>query len=168
MSIADIFFYIFYCDTIQQTDELTGLLNRRNYENRIKAERRPVMVLMADVDSFKQVNDSFGHQFGDLCLTQIGAALKEAYGKTGLCYRVGGDEFCVITSGSEQDMERMNAAFFHNLSRRRKKIADLPHVSVGYMRYEPERTPLSETAAKADQMMYAFKEKSKMKRRHQS
>lgn len=161
MSIGDVLFYVFYCDLLQQIDPLTKLLNRRSYDNRAKLIRRRAVVLFADVDAFKSVNDHFGHPFGDHCLEMVGAALKAAYGKYGLCYRIGGDEFCVILTRQLDAIEEYNSDFFALLDGERRSEPRLPHVSVGYAVFEPEKMTVLEAAAKADEMMYTFKKKAK-------
>ena len=51
---------------------------------------------MFDVDDFKQINDRYGHIQGDLCLAGIAECIKKSYANFGYCYRIGGDEFCVL------------------------------------------------------------------------
>lgn len=94
--IASILFYQLYSDVMQETDGLTGLLNRISYEKAIASIDYPTAVLMFDVDNFKFVNDNYGHAFGDHVLKNLGSILLQAYSAAGRCYRIGGDEFCVI------------------------------------------------------------------------
>lgn len=161
LSIGDVLFYVLYCDILQQIDALTGLLNRKSYENRIRALTRSSVILFADVDTFKTVNDTFGHSFGDSCLSTVGAALKHAYGKSGLCYRIGGDEFCVILSKNLDDIEKLNSHFFRRLDIERQADPRLPHISVGYADFLPGTMTAVQATAKADEMMYEFKKKSR-------
>jgi diguanylate cyclase (GGDEF)-like protein len=84
------------------TDPLTGLYNRRKFEDVINAEvaraRRwgPLSLLMIDLNSFKQVNDRYGHKTGDDVLKAVSRALLESCRSTDTCARLGGDEFAVI------------------------------------------------------------------------
>lgn len=81
-------------------DALTGLLNRRGLEQSadslIPAEYDPVSALMIDVDHFKTINDTFGHETGDKVLRQIGALLKSGCRQGDLVSRWGGEEFAVL------------------------------------------------------------------------
>jgi diguanylate cyclase (GGDEF)-like protein len=88
------------------TDPLTGLLNRRAFfdaaaEMRNAAESgNPLSAIMFDIDHFKKINDTYGHDIGDRVLTAVGVQAKLADGRAG---RLGGEEFCVLTSGDITD-----------------------------------------------------------------
>jgi len=84
-------------------DELTGLLNRRGFYNAAlpllnlaKRKQSPVAALMIDIDHFKRVNDSFGHQTGDIVLQEVGSLLKSVLRDSDLSARFGGEEFLVL------------------------------------------------------------------------
>jgi diguanylate cyclase (GGDEF)-like protein len=86
-----------------RTDYLTGLANRREMMGRLKAEmsrakrgRLPLTILMADVDRFKHINDTFGHEAGDLVLQVIATNLRAALRDYDVCSRWGGEEFLVL------------------------------------------------------------------------
>jgi diguanylate cyclase (GGDEF)-like protein len=84
------------------TDALTGLGNRRSLIDdmtRALADGRsspPRLLAIYDLDGFKLYNDTFGHPAGDALLTRLAVALDRVVGSAGLCYRLGGDEFCVL------------------------------------------------------------------------
>jgi diguanylate cyclase (GGDEF)-like protein len=89
------------------TDALTGLGNRRalmedlEIEVGVAAETRPSGLVLLDLDGFKQYNDRFGHPMGDALLAQLGQRLTAAFPHD-RAYRLGGDEFCVLTRASEE------------------------------------------------------------------
>ena len=103
---------------LSHTDQLTGLLNRRGYnEAALKALEKagksnaPAVALMCDIDRFKAINDEFGHDFGDKVLIQIGEAMRcfgEANGM--LVARHGGEEFAAFMVGvtTEQAIQHAN------------------------------------------------------------
>ena len=97
-----------------QLDALTGLLNQNSYLNRTAEMRRSGGVLVVfDVDDFKQINDRYGHLQGDVCLAEIADCIKKAYARCGYCYRIGGDEFCVLLKDEESEARcAKNAASF--------------------------------------------------------
>lgn len=82
------------------TDALTGLGNRRRLTSDLShtlqraVDGRRAMLLLFDLDGFKNYNDTFGHLAGDALLARMGAKLKEAVSPSGAAYRLGGDEFC--------------------------------------------------------------------------
>lgn len=90
--------YFIYCNEMwNQLDALTGLLNQNSYLRKTGGMGCKASVLVVfDVDDFKQINDSYGHVQGDLCLAEIAECIKKAYANFGYCYRIGGDEFCVL------------------------------------------------------------------------
>jgi diguanylate cyclase (GGDEF)-like protein len=84
-------------------DALTGLANRHSLElgykqlfEQTRKEGRPISVAVADIDSFKSINDNFGHQAGDEVIRQVAMKLKQATRGRDLVARVGGDEFLLI------------------------------------------------------------------------
>jgi len=85
------------------TDELTGLKNRRAFDERLLEEFRraqryadPVSLIMIDLDHFKQVNDRFGHPFGDVVLRGAAEQVRHSTRDPDICARYGGEEFAVI------------------------------------------------------------------------
>jgi len=152
------------------TDPLTGLYNRRaffaaaqNEVDRSTRYDRPLSCLMIDLDGFKEMNDKYGHDFGDRVLkhfaTRAGAVLR----KHDTLARVGGDEFSILLP--ETDAE--NAV---RLAER--LIDDLDHdgleadgatvtlrISVGVATWHPDETSLATALKRADEAMYRAKER---------
>lgn len=91
-------------------DVLTGLGNRRSFEGRLKealprARRAKAggAILYFDLDGFKAVNDTHGHDLGDSVLRQVGKRLKTFARETDYAARIGGDEFCLIIEGADAE-----------------------------------------------------------------
>ncbi len=88
-------------------DELTELQNRRFFYERMQEElktaerlKKPLSILMLDVDDLKLINDEFGHQVGDQVLRSLGRVLNREVGEKNVTARIGGDEFAVILPGA--------------------------------------------------------------------
>jgi diguanylate cyclase (GGDEF)-like protein len=86
-----------------RTDRLTGLDNRRALDEMLASElqrarvgRQPLSILVADVNSFKEINDRFGHLNGDECLRAVAGALNSSRRGLDRCFRWGGDEFVMV------------------------------------------------------------------------
>ena len=104
------------------TDELTQLANRRQFDEALAAEvvraerfRDPVAVVAADLDNFKEINDRFGHDVGDLVLRAFAAAIRKNVRDVDLPARYGGEEFTVLlpatdAEGGRQLAERLRRA----------------------------------------------------------
>ena len=91
-----------------QTDPLTGVLNRRSLLERLdaacfraRARGLPISLLFIDLDHFKQINDSFGHQAGDACLRAIIEPIHAELRQSDVIGRYGGEEFVVILSSAD-------------------------------------------------------------------
>ena len=97
-------------ESLAALDGLTGLLNRRSFDDRLTQEvrrafraERPLALLMVDVDDFKPYNDAHGHQIGDECLRKVALAIRGALSRAGdVAARYGGDEFSVILPGADR------------------------------------------------------------------
>ncbi len=103
---------------LSRTDSLTGLPNRREFDERLEEElerarragRRPIGLVMLDLDRFKAVNDRFGHQTGDDCLVRFGRILAAESRTSDLAARMGGDEFAVLVPEVEDRVEAVDLA----------------------------------------------------------
>lgn len=157
LGIASVLTYVFTLEMIQQTDELTELLNRRGYENCISHIDEKCVVVFFDVDKFKTANDTFGHAFGDSVLKNVGIAIRKNYAKFGKCFRYGGDEFCAVITRDWEAVERMNCNFLNAIEKLEKGESRMPSVSIGYAYYDPENQNIQDVISEADKMMYEFK-----------
>ncbi|MBO4573353.1 MAG: diguanylate cyclase [Clostridia bacterium] len=90
-------------------DQMTGLKNRRAYTEeleRLSGELpEDLFVIILDVNGLKKINDNFGHEAGDELIIAAATCIRNAFTDTDDVYRIGGDEFCVITSGTEEDID---------------------------------------------------------------
>ncbi len=98
-------------EALAVTDALTGLANRRRFDQylttewrRSQRDRQPLSLIMIDADKFKAYNDTYGHQRGDNCLKQIAEACMDVVSRPGdLIARFGGEEFVVVLPNTESD-----------------------------------------------------------------
>jgi len=152
------------------TDELTGLANRKSFGERLDGEIAACSqsgeafgVILLDLDRFKEINDTLGHQYGDDLLAQLGPRLAAQFGPEGLVARLGGDEFAVLT-GQRTDradvLERVASdliACVHQLI----LIGDISlevGSSVGIARFPMDGDDAQTLLRRADIAMYAAKE----------
>ena len=98
------------------TDPLTGVPNRRHLEAVLAEEAkrgerfgRTFSVLMVDVDHFKRINDTYGHEAGDAVLRELGQALLKTIRKTDIVGRFGGEEFLMLLPGASVDVAQARA-----------------------------------------------------------
>ena len=96
---------------ISTTDPLTGVDNRRNFDDALVLEwrraarsRTPLSLIMIDIDAFKAYNDVYGHQAGDDCLRRVAESLQSHLHRAGdIVTRYGGEEFAVLVPGIDRD-----------------------------------------------------------------
>lgn len=164
IAFALILYFIYCCDLLHQIDGLTGLLNRRTFEYNTHSleSGSNAAVIIFDVDEFKTINDTYGHPFGDHCLVAISSYIKKVFFKIGLCYRIGGDEFCVITRKTDKDaVEQACQRFLNTMESIRRVDSRLPQVSLGYAYADDKTESIKSVISRADQQMYQFKQQRK-------
>ena len=159
VTLLSVLYYIYCSEMWNQLDALTGLLNQNSYLNRTAEMRRSGGVLVVfDVDDFKQINDRYGHLQGDVCLAEIGRCIKKAYARSGYCYRTGGDEFCVLMENADREAQCAQK-FVRQLEQRRKAVDFLPTVSFGSAPFLGE--DVLAVKNRADREMYRYKKARK-------
>jgi diguanylate cyclase (GGDEF)-like protein len=141
------------------TDALTGLANRRMLMADLAAvvdERRPALLMLLDLNGFKDYNDSYGHVVGDSLLERLGAQLREAVEPTATAYRLGGDEFCVIAPLLAEDVQ---LEYELSVAAALSDVGDAFTVtsSYGSVRLPEEARVVADALRLADQRMYAEK-----------
>jgi diguanylate cyclase (GGDEF)-like protein len=143
------------------TDPLTRLGNRRKLVadtgDRLPGltDGAPLALTLLDLDGFKRYNDSFGHRAGDDFLTQLAYELTLALGPGGTAYRLGGDEFCVVSSATEPQVAEMIGQALRAVGKRVTGVA--PGASFGTALMPHEARDLSEAMHIADVRMYSHK-----------
>jgi diguanylate cyclase (GGDEF)-like protein/PAS domain S-box-containing protein len=158
--------------SLSLVDELTGLYNRRGFlavtEQHLAAIRRnkkvPV-VLYADLDGLKDINDSLGHHEGDRALVKAAEIFKETFRSSDILARLGGDEFVVLAAiGPEESTESLSARLqekFSASNSTRNHSYDLS-VSVGLARFDSEEgDSIEDLMARADRAMYEDKRRKR-------
>ncbi len=144
-------------------DALTGVPNRAAFMDRLHEEQRNVDVLFVDLDHFKAVNDTFGHDAGDEVITATAERITESIRSGDVVYRTGGDEFIVVCEAMSGEAER--AALAERIVQRlmetlefgeqRIQIGATVGIACGRGR------DLAETVAAADQALYVAKERGR-------
>ncbi len=160
--------------TLASSDQLTQVGNRRFFEenlgkewNRAARSKKPLSLILIDVDYFKIFNDTYGHQLGDKCLKQIAASLKKSIKRpTDSVSRYGGEEFAVILG----DTDSKGALHIANLIQENVFELDITHekslaskritVSIGVTTINSvtQNTSQTELITSADQALYKAKE----------
>ena len=160
-NIASVFIYIYYNHVVTSVDKLTTLLNQDSYHINLRNVKYPAAVVLFDVDDFKGVNDNYGHAVGDLVLKKVGKTIKKCYADFGLCYRIGGDEFCCIIHKNLEAIEELNDKFLEMMEQIRSENRRMPHVSIGVEWYNGEHQTIEDIVKKADNNMYESKRNGK-------
>jgi diguanylate cyclase (GGDEF)-like protein/PAS domain S-box-containing protein len=162
-------------EELSNTDQLTGLPNRRIFEEFLEHEwkrslrtRSPISALLIDIDFFKQYNDHYGHEQGDQCLKHVAAVLNKGIGRTAdLLSRFGGEEFIVVLPETNPDgavivgnrlIEALNRSNYPHV----KSQMGIVTVSIGAATCIAEPGEESHTIVKlADMALYRAKEQGR-------
>jgi len=153
-------------------DELTGLSSRAHFYQRLEQlikiserQNRRFSLLFLDLDNFKDVNDSLGHDIGDFLLQEIAKRLLKVNRDVDIIARLGGDEFCIIIEDIRDDFVPANIA------RRCLKVISepiklssrkmIPSCSIGIAHYPADGKNISELLKATDISLYAAKEEGK-------
>lgn len=146
-------------------DFLTGAINRMEFSQRFAklTENKPagaVLTVMAiDFDSFKKINDTFGHAVGDECLKTFVQAATETLRPTDTVARFGGDEFMILLPETPREGARVVG---NKLRKRLVEVADPPFtISMGIAQWPEDGRKEKDLLARADEALYLAKEKGK-------
>ncbi len=159
----------------RSNDELTGLYNRWGLKNRINQLYREndsvnttLMAAIADVDFFKEYNDTYGHIAGDRCLKSVADILRQNIGADGIICRYGGDEFLFVVSDiSKAQAELLLSKISEgladkNIENSRSGISDRVTISIGAVMVKPfAETDFETIINEADRALYEVKNNSK-------
>ena len=127
-------------------DSMTRLANRNAYELRLRelaaAPPGEIVFILFDIDRMKDINDTYGHHVGDQVISFTAQCIYEVFGSSGGCYRIGGDEFCVILTNFDGIPQKLQQ--FDDLIHSWNKSSFLMSVSYGWeKRYFEEGTPIA-------------------------
>ncbi|PPD29267.1 MAG: diguanylate cyclase response regulator [Methylomonas sp.] len=162
----------FELERLSLFDQLTGLANRRNFDATLERQfawarrsKSPLSLIMCDVDFFKSFNDSYGHQQGDDCLSQVAAAIgAQARRPIDLACRYGGEEFSVILPETDLQGARVVAelirasVFARQMPHMGSKVADRVSISLGLATYVGQFQNTSQLIKAADDALYRAKD----------
>jgi len=158
--------------SLSLVDELTGLYNRRGFlavtEQYLESFQRSdngLVVLYADLDGLKGINDSLGHLEGDRALVRTAEVLKEAFRSSDIIARLGGDEFVLLASvGADESAESLTDRLQQKIAlvnAQRNRPYNLS-ISIGVAHYDPnEACTIEELMGRADRVMYEEKRKKR-------
>jgi diguanylate cyclase (GGDEF)-like protein len=160
--------------SIATSDTLTKVTNRRGFEHiashilpMAKRLRLPVALVHIDLDGFKGINDSRGHEAGDRVLAAFARHLLKNFRESDVVARLGGDEFCVLMSGAPEAtvMETLR-----RLAARLEQCAAEPiRFSAGIAMFDPDRhAGIDDLLREADRRMYESKRRNRAQRRRRS
>lgn len=150
------------------TDSLTGVFNRTYFNLRLSEEvqrarryRHPLTLVMVDIDHFKAINDTFGHDFGDMALIRITRHLASGLRATDILFRHGGDELAILMpETSSRDAYTLMTRIVKSLRELRLKRHTLT-VSVGIATFPTDAYNVKTLVHAADSNLYAAKDRGR-------
>ena len=151
---------------VATTDSLTGLENRLAFDallatiNQEDSEANTWTMILMDVNGLKYANDTFGHQAGDALIIAAASAIKGAYGTNGHCFRIGGDEFVVVTRAPLNSLFQLQKQLKKNVEEYNTTALYHLSIAVGESRLRSDsgiRKSISDWKMEADLNMYRDK-----------
>jgi diguanylate cyclase (GGDEF)-like protein len=127
--------YILLSEFEGRFDTLTKLYNRSAFEKTTKqlTGKKIFSVIIIDINNFKEINDTYGHEYGDIVLREIASIIRDSFDDNCSCYRIGGDEFCIICRyANREKLEHQFKSITNSLTKKRKENRHFPTISYGY------------------------------------
>jgi diguanylate cyclase len=163
--LSDVSTYVRHVSVLARTDAVTQIPNRRAFDERLdrlatEPIRRPMTLVLVDIDGFKQLNDRFGHAIGDRALRCVASALKNSCPESELVARFGGEEFAVLFQGKA---EPVSARMDHcRQAMATSPSLDLPSelsltISCGVAERKPEES-IGHWMRRVDEALYCAKQ----------
>ena len=161
VTLSLLLYFLLLSEFDSSFDALTGLYNRAAFEKMKKqlAEAKAYSIIVLDINDFKDINDTFGHDYGDAVIKTVAEAIQKSFNNRYTCYRLGGDEFFVFGSETNKEIiETRLRTLTSRLEEMREQGKPLPTVSYGYSIYNGgEKPDFSRTFKEADNQMYLYK-----------
>ena len=161
VTLSILLLYILLSDFDSSFDTLTKFYNRAAFEKQSKQlnGKESFYIVVMDINNFKEINDTYGHEYGDIVLKKLGSIIKESFDNSCRCYRIGGDEFCLICWGdNEEIIQHQLKTLTNSLTRKREEDPCLPTLAYGYSVFRRGDTlDFDKKMKEADHQMYYYK-----------
>ncbi len=159
----------FKLDQLSRIDSLSGLLNRRAFDEAIDLEmsrffntNKPFTILALDIDLFKAINDKYGHQAGDRVIQEVSKACEAMFGKIAHVARTGGEEFTILIPDMDTEMAKPKAEALREKITTIRAISDSGvikvTISIGISQVKLDDKTASQILVRADKALYEAKE----------
>lgn len=161
VTIALLLYFLLMAEFDSSFDTMTSLYNRAAFDKAIRqiGEARSFSLIILDINDFKKINDTYGHDYGDTVIKEVAAIIRKFFNKGYTCYRFGGDEFSIISSETDQEkIEYQLRLMTAHLTKIREEGYPLPTISYGYSIFRGgERLDFNKILKEADDQMYHYK-----------
>lgn len=153
-----------YINNLAYTDSLTGVNNNTAYKRDVldlceQPDSTPFSLAIIDINGLKQINDSYGHEYGNILILNTAIAAVNVFGQENV-YRIGGDEFAVLLKNTALDeCRRLAEKFLEELENNESSV----HVvaAIGTAEYTPDDNNYDDVFRRADENMYCIKSEMK-------
>lgn len=148
-------------------DMLTGMYNRNSYDEWVKenVQMPGTLIITFDLNNLKYCNDTLGHAIGDDYIKNAAGIIAEIFGNFGNCYRIGGDEFCVVIPKQNKIDPKDKLTQLEQEQKKYNAGLEYPYMQIayGYAEYDAQTDlDIEDTRSRADEKMYEMKRRMKM------
>ena len=164
ITLSMFLYYLLLSEYDGRFDTLTGLFNRSAFEKDIQylKKRKRYTVIVMDLNDFKIVNDTFGHEYGDAVLQKVATIIRESFDQNCSSYRIGGDEFYVLCKTSDPEtIDCQLKSMTSRLASEREYDISLPTVAFGKSTSQTGTMDVQSMIKMADAEMYVYKKNQK-------
>ena len=164
VTLALLLYFLLLSEFDSSFDSLTGLYNRVAFEKAAKqmTGRKAFSVIVIDINDFKSINDTYGHDCGDIVLKAVAAIIRKSLDNHYTCYRIGGDEFYIICKETKQERIEYQLRRITNVLAEEHEINSyLPTIAYGYSIFHGGSLNFQKILRDADKQMYCFKKQQK-------
>lgn len=165
VTLALFLYFFIMSDFDTSFDTLTGLYNRSTFDKTSEeiSQRPPYTVVILDINDFKRINDTYGHDYGDQVIKKVATIIRTVFHKPYTCFRYGGDEFAIVTTViDEESLKQRLHEMTSTFEKQRTEGLVLPSVSYGYsIAPHGSAGAFKERLREADERMYQYKKACK-------
>lgn len=166
VTLSIFLFYMLLSEFDGSFDRLTKVYNRLAFDKAVSQlhDTSTFSIIALDINDFKKINDTYGHDYGDVVLQEVARIIKESFDKGCSWYRIGGDEFCILCKHTNKQMiKHQLTRLIESLTKKRIDDRKLPTIAYGCSHYMGDKTlNFLEVLKEADQQMYHYKQLKKV------
>ena len=133
------FYFMYHGSLYQQFDTQTFLRNYKSFRKMLDMQKKDSVLIVVEIDNFEKLKLNYNRQKVDSLVISVSRIFSRFYRKYGALFRIGSEEFCVISKDIQLDFDELNKKFFMEFVKECSEIDEMPFVSVGWSKITPQQ-----------------------------